>query len=69
VEDVTVAEFLGGSGREVVEEVVEMQQLCEISEIPYRCEIGFPFFICKLGLPPLPARLRRHLHLNRTLLF
>jgi len=31
VEDVTVAEILGGSGREVVEEVVKMQQLYEIS--------------------------------------
>jgi len=31
VEDVTVVEILGGSGREVVEKVVKMQQLCEIS--------------------------------------
>jgi len=31
VEDVTIAEILGGSVREVVEEVAKMQQLCEIS--------------------------------------
>jgi len=31
VEDITIAEILEGSGREVVEEVAKMQQLCEIS--------------------------------------